>query len=293
MAARIDAKLTSVTVRIVLVDDHGVVREGLSMLLSSNPGFDVLAEAADVEGARRAVRAHQPDVPGARSQHAGRLQPRGHPRLREEFPATSVVILTMQAEPELAREAMREGASGYVLKDGAHAQLVEAVSAAAAGRIYLDPLLGARLAAEPPPSGPPDGLTRREVEVLQLLAAGYTNAEVAKQLFMSVRMAETHRAQIQRKIACSSRAEVTRYALERGLIEREHIVRISTYSEWQSGSRLPRSAPRVQERSYCRPSRFSCPSAARRTPATAEGSVRLAGSSSPSPTVGARRTASV
>lgn len=215
-----DARLSRVTVRIVLADDHGVVREGLRMLLDSNPTLEVVAEAADVDGARRAVRAHQPDVLVLDLNMPGESSLGAIPRLREEFPATGVVILTMQAEPSLAREAMREGAAAYVLKDGAHAQLVEAVMAAAGGRTYLDPLLGARLAAEPPPAGPPDGLTRREVEVLQLLAAGYTNAEVAKQLFMSVRTAETHRAQIQRKIGCSSRAEVTRYALERGLMER-------------------------------------------------------------------------
>ena len=208
------------TVKIVLADDHGVVREGVRMLLELNPNLEVLAEAADVQSARRAVREHRPDVLVLDLNMPGEPSLAAIPRLREEFPDTAVVVLTMQAEPQMAREALREGASGYVLKDGAHAQLVEAVTAAAAGHTYLDPLLGARLAAEPPPKGPPDGLTRREVEVLQLLAAGYTNAEVGRELFMSVRTAESHRAQIQRKIGCSSRAEVTRYAVEHGLLER-------------------------------------------------------------------------
>ncbi len=95
----------------------------------------------------------------------------------------------------------------------------EAVKAATAGRTYLDPLLGAQLAVEPAAHGPPEGLTRREVEVLQLLAAGHTNAEIGKELFMSVRTAETHRAQIQRKTRCSSRAQLTRYARGHGSTE--------------------------------------------------------------------------
>lgn len=170
--------MSGVTVSIVLADDQGVVRKGVRMLLELNAGLEVLAEAADVDGAR-AVREHRPDVlvlvldlnmPGESSLTA-------IPRLREEFPATAVVILTMQSEPRVAREALREGAAGYVLKDGAHAQLIEAITAAASGRVDLDPLLGARMVAEPSPGGPPDGLTRRELEVLQLLAAGYTNAE--------------------------------------------------------------------------------------------------------------------
>ena len=205
-------------ISIVLSDDHGVVREGLRMLLDANEALEVVAEAADVDGARRALRAYRPDVLVLDLNMPGGSSLTAIPRLREEFPDTAVVVLTMQSEPQFAREALREGAVGYVLKDGAHGQLVEAVTAAAEGRTYLDPLLGARLAAEPPSKGPPDNLTRREVEVLQLLAQGYTNAEVGKQLFMSVRTAETHRAQIQRKTGCSTRAEVTRYAIEHGLV---------------------------------------------------------------------------
>ena len=208
------------TVSIVLADDHGVVREGVRMLLELNAGLEVLAEAADVDGARRAVREHRPDVLVLDLNMPGESSLAAIPGLRGEFPATAVVILTMQAEPQLAREALREGAAGYVLKDGAHSQLVEAVHAAAAGRTYLDPLLGARMVADPRPGGPPDGLTPRELEVLRLLAAGYTNAEVGRELYMSVRTAESHRAHVLRKTGCTSRADITRYALERGLMER-------------------------------------------------------------------------
>lgn len=207
-------------VSIVLADDHGVVREGVRMLLELNAGVEVLAEAADVDAARRAVREHRPDVLVLDLNMRGESSLTAISRLRAEFPATAVVILTMQSEPQVAREALREGAAGYVLKDGDHAQLIEAITAAASGGTYLDPLLGEKMVAEPPPGGPPDGLTPRELEVLKLLAAGYTNAEVGRELYMSVRTAESHRAHVLRKTGCTSRADITRYALRRGLIDR-------------------------------------------------------------------------
>src|SRR5256885_3260110 len=126
----------------------------------------------------------------------------------------------MQSDPSFAREALRGGALGYVLKEAADAELVEAVRLAAQGRTYLHPELGAKLAAEPPePSGPPDDLTEREVEVLRLIALGHTNAEIAAQLYLSVRTVESHRAHIQRKLRLTTRAELVHYALEHKLIE--------------------------------------------------------------------------
>src|SRR5581483_4668832 len=108
------------------------------------------------------------------------------PEIRAEAPDTRIVILTMQDEPAYARQALASGVMGYVLKEAADAELVEAVKRAAAGDTYLNPRLGARLAAEPPP-GPPDGLSEREVDVLRLIALGYTNAEIGDQLHLSVR----------------------------------------------------------------------------------------------------------
>jgi two-component system response regulator NreC len=139
------------------------------------------------------------------------------PGLAEQAPDTAIVILTMQRDPGAAREALQAGARGYVLKDAAQTELVEAVRHAAAGRTYLNPELGARIAATPPPSGPPDDLTPRELDVLQLLALGHTNAEIAQQLFLSPRTVESYRAHIQHKIDRSTRAELVRYALEHGL----------------------------------------------------------------------------
>ena len=106
----------------------------------------------------------------------------------------------MQNDPAFAREALRSGALGYVLKQSAGTELVQAVRQAAAGESYLNPKLGAQLAAEPPaPAGPPDELTDREVEVLRLIALGHTNSEIGEQLFLSVRTVESHRAHIQQK----------------------------------------------------------------------------------------------
>jgi two-component system response regulator NreC len=205
--------------RIVIADDHRVVRSGLRMLLDREEDFEVVAEAGDVADARRYVRAHRPDVLVLDINMPGDPSLPAIPVFREESPGTQVVVLTMQEDPAFAREALQAGASGYVLKEAADAELVEAVRAAAAGETFLNPRLGARIAAQPPaPSGPPDGLTEREVEILRMIALGHTNAEIAEQLYLSVRTVESHRAHIQQKIRLTSRAELVRYALEHGLV---------------------------------------------------------------------------
>jgi two-component system, NarL family, response regulator NreC len=205
------------TIRIVLADDHAVVRSGLRLLLDAETGFEVVAEAGDLDSARRYVRGHSPDVlildlnmPGGSSLEA-------IPDIRKESSGTQIVVLTMQQEPAFARHALGAGAIGYVLKEAADDELVEAVRRAAASESYLNPSLGARMASEPPP-GPPDDLSERELEVLRLIALGHTNAEIAEQLYLSVRTVETHRAHIQQKLSLSSRAELVGYALRRGLI---------------------------------------------------------------------------
>ena len=202
---------------IVLADDHAVVRSGLRMLLDGERDFQVVAEAGDVESARRYVRGHRPEVlvldlnmPGCSSLEA-------IPVIRGESPDTQIVVLTMQQEPAFAREALGAGALGYVLKEAADDELVEAVRRAAAGESYLNPALGARIAAEPPP-GPPDNLSEREVDVLRLIALGHTNAEIAERLFLSVRTVETHRAHIQQKLGLSTRAELVAYVIGHRLI---------------------------------------------------------------------------
>jgi two-component system response regulator NreC len=206
------------TIRIVLADDHDVVRGGLRLLLEGEPDLEVVAEAGDVQGARRYVRGHRPGVLVLDLNMPGGSGLEAISSIREEFPATQIVVLTAQREPALARHALAAGALGYVLKDAAKHELVQAVRAAAAGKASLDPKLAALLASEPPARAP-DGLSAREVGVLQLIARGHTNAEIAEQLYLSVRTIETHRSHIQQKLGLSSRAQLVGYAIERGLIE--------------------------------------------------------------------------
>jgi two-component system, NarL family, response regulator NreC len=207
-------------ITIVLADDHAVVRSGLRMVLEREGGFEVVSEAGDADAALRTVLGHKPTVLVLDLNMPGELTSlEAIPRIAEVSPDTRVVVLTMQEDPEFARQALRAGASGYVLKEAADDELVEAVRRAAAGSTYLNPSLGAKLAAAPPePAGPPDDLTEREVEVLRLIALGHTNAEIAGQLFLSVRTVESHRAHIQQKLGRATRAELVRYALDHGFV---------------------------------------------------------------------------
>ncbi len=207
----------SSTIRVVIADDHAVVRRGLRQLLEGEAEFEVVAEAGDVEAARRYVRGHHPAVLVLDLNMPGDSSLEAIPAIRAESPDTQIVVLTMQEEPAFARHALGAGALGYVLKEAADDELVQAVRRAAVGETYMNPRLGARLASEPPP-GRPDDLSEREVDVLHLIALGHTNAEIAEQLFLSVRTVETHRAHIQQKLSLSSRAELVRYAMERGLM---------------------------------------------------------------------------
>ena len=210
-------------ITIVLADDHAVVRSGLRMVLERAGGFEVVSEAGDADSALRTVLGHKPTVLVLDLNMPGELSSLDAiPRVQEVSPGTHVVILTMQEDPEFARRALRAGAAGYVLKEAADDELVDAVRRVAEGGTYLNPRLGALLAAAPPePSGPPDDLTEREVEVLRLIALGHTNAEIAQELYLSVRTVESHRAHIQQKLGRSTRAELVRYALDHGFVKAE------------------------------------------------------------------------
>jgi two-component system response regulator NreC len=203
---------------VVLADDHRVIRTGLRMLLDAEDDIEVVAEAGDVEATERAVLGYGPDVLVLDLNMPGEESLPAIPRLHQSAPDTAIVVLTMQDDPALAREALRGGALGYVLKDAADTELVHAIRLAAEGRTYLHPELGARIAAAPlVPPGPPDGLSEREVEVLRLIASGHSNSEIASQLYLSVRTIESHRAHIQQKTRRSTRAELVSYAREHGL----------------------------------------------------------------------------
>ena len=204
-------------ISIVLAEDHAVVRSALRMLLDAEQDLRVIAEAGDVDATTRYVRGHQPDVLILDLNMPGGPSLRAVPEMLEASPNTSIVVLTMQSDPVFAREAMQSGVRGYILKDAADSELVKAVRLAAQGSTYLQPELGARLAAEP--TGPPDDLSEREVEILRLIALGHTNGEIADELYLSVRTVESHRAHIQQKLRMNKRSELVRYALERNLLE--------------------------------------------------------------------------
>ena len=203
---------------IVLADDHTIVRAALRALLEAEQGFEIVAEAGEVDEAVRKVLAYKPSVIVLDLSMPGGSSLEAIPVIREEAPGTQIVVLTMQQEPAFARQALGTGALGYVLKEAADDELVQAVRLAAAGESYLTPKLGARIASEPAP-GPPDNLSEREVDVLRLIALGHTNSEIAEQLYLSVRTVETHRSHIQQKLRLSTRAELVGYAVERGLIK--------------------------------------------------------------------------
>jgi two-component system response regulator NreC len=205
-------------IRIVLADDHALVRSGLRMVLEGESDFEVVAEAGDVESARRYVRGHHASVLVLDLNMPGGPSLEAIPIIREESPGTQIVVLTMQREPASAREALAAGALAYVLKDAAPEELVEAVRRAAAGERHLAPRLEARMASELPTGAPDDDLSKRELDVLRLIARGHTNAKIAEQMYLSVRTVETHRAHIQQKLGLSTRAELVGYALEHGLI---------------------------------------------------------------------------
>jgi two-component system, NarL family, response regulator NreC len=205
---------------IVLADDHTIVRSALRVLLDAEHAFEVVAEAGDADEAVRKVRAYKPKVLVLDLSMPGGSSLDRIPDVRAASPSTSIVMLTMEDEPRFARAALRAGALGFVLKEAADTELVEAVRAAATGVSYLNPQLGALIAAQPDiEPGPPDDLSEREVEVLRLVALGHTNAEISEQLFLSVRTVESHRAHIQHKIGRTTRADMVAYVREHGLMD--------------------------------------------------------------------------
>jgi two-component system response regulator NreC len=208
---------TGAPIRLVVADDHHVVRRALRLWLESDKSVEVIAEAGDVPAAIRHVKRHLPHVllldlrmPDGSSIEAIR-------RLREEVPETQIVVATMEESPLFARQALDAGAVGYVLKHNADSELRAAVRCAARGEEYVSPYVAARLdglrrAAQD------DALSPRETDVLRLIALGLTSAEMAVQLHLSRRTVESHRRRIHRKLGLGKRSELVRYALARHLI---------------------------------------------------------------------------
>jgi two-component system response regulator NreC len=208
-------------IRVLVVDDHAVVRSGLKLLLAAEDDLEVVGEAGTAREAVFEVRAQKPDVVLLDVVMPGESGIEAVPKLLHESPETKVLVLSMQDDPNYVREAFAAGASGYVRKEAADAEVVGAIRQVAGGGSYVHPVLGARMVAadaEARAAAAADPLSTREREVLKLLALGHTNQEIAKQLYISVRTAETHRAHIMRKLGLETRAALVRYAIQHGLL---------------------------------------------------------------------------
>lgn len=209
-------------IRVVIVDDHALVRSGLRLLLEAEEDITVEDEGGNADEAVRLARLHKPDVILLDVVMPGRSGLEAVPAILEAAPKASILVLSMQDDPSYVRQAFAAGASGYLLKEAADSELVAALREVADGRRYVHPALGARLAsteADAEARAAADPLSDREREVLRLLALGHTNQEIAKMLYISVRTAETHRAHIMQKLRLTTRAELVRYALRQGLLE--------------------------------------------------------------------------
>jgi two-component system response regulator NreC len=212
------------SVRIILVDDHAVLRDGVRMVLESQPGFKVVGTADNGVDAVELAGDLQPDIavldvamPNMNGLEATRA-------IKERCPNTRVVILSMYDNEEYLREALRAGASAYVLKRAAAKELVGAIQTVRQGQSYLDPALTRTLISDyvrqvERVDEAPDSLTDRELEVLKLVAEGFTNRQIALKLTISIKTVQTHRANLMDKLNLHDRTELVRYAIRRGLIE--------------------------------------------------------------------------
>jgi two-component system response regulator NreC len=208
--------------RVLIVDDHAVVRAGLKLVLEAAEGIEPVGEAGSARDAIFEARSLKPEVILLDVLMPDQSGLDVIPTLLKENPDVKILVLSMQDDPHYVREALGAGASGYVLKEAADSEVVAAIREVASGGRYVHPELGARLVdaeTQERRRAEEDPLSERESEVLRLLALGHTNQEIAKQLYISVRTAETHRAHIMQKLRLSSRAELVRYALAEGLLD--------------------------------------------------------------------------
>jgi len=210
--------------RVLIADDHAIVRAGLRALLKGEAGLDLVGEASGGEEALRLVESLHPDIlvldlsmPDLDGIQVTR-------RIQATSPGVRVLILTVHEDEALLREAIRAGAAGYILKHAAEAELISAIHTVLMGDIYVHPQLIRALLVEPPKPGPPgpqpeEILTPRELDVLSRIVQGYTNRQIAEELTLSVRTVEGYRANMTGKLGVHSRAELVRYAREHGLLD--------------------------------------------------------------------------
>jgi two-component system response regulator NreC len=215
-------------IRVLVVDDHALVRSGLRLLLDAEADITVENEAGSAEQAVRMARMDKPDVVLLDITMPGHSGLEVTAEIKQAAPKAAILILSMHDDSAYVREAFEQGASGYLLKEAADQELLTAVREVAAGHQYLHPMLGARLASgethtdlQAAKHAAAIPLSERETEVLRLLAAGHTNQQIARMLFISVRTAETHRAHIMKKLQLATRAELVHYALQHGLLSED------------------------------------------------------------------------
>lgn len=204
-------------ITVVLADDHNVIRTGLRAMLEGEDDLRVIGEAGDAPTAQKLVRDRRPNVLVLDLQMPGADPANDVPALREEVPGTAIVVLTMQSDPRRARDLLRGGASGYVLKQAAERQLTAAIRAAAGGGSYIDPELGGQVAQLG--ADPLESLGDRDRELLRLLALGHTNREIGEKLYLSVRAVEVNRAKLLEKLDLETRPELVRFAIANGVID--------------------------------------------------------------------------
>jgi two-component system, NarL family, response regulator NreC len=204
-------------ITVLLADDHNVIRAGLRSMLEAEADLRIIGEAADAASAAKLTADRRPDVLVLDLQMPGADPARDIQSLRERVPNTAIVVLTMQSDPRKARDLLRAGAAGYVLKQAAERKLTEAIRVAAGGGSYIDPELGGALATLE--SDPVQELNDRELELLRLLALGHTNREIGERLFLSVRAIEVNRAKLLEKLGIESRPDLVKFAIANGVIE--------------------------------------------------------------------------
>ena len=221
-------------VRILLADDHAILRSGLRALIQGQSGYEVVAQAADADEAIQKALEHRPDLAVVDITMPGGGGVRVAETLAEQLPQTRVIALTMHDDQSYLRAMLTAGASGFVVKQSADARLLDAIETVMRGQVYIDPAMGQRVMQdlleqrapaltdgagdEETPSGL-DGLSMRERQVLTLLAHGYTNREAADRLGLSMRSVETYRSRMAEKLGFQSKVDLVRYAIEVGLLK--------------------------------------------------------------------------
>ena len=215
-------------IRVVIADDHTLFREGLCSLLIGRPDISVVAEAANGREAVSQAEQLEPDLVIVDISMPVLNGFEATTQIRRRCPGVKVLVLTMHEDPEFVRKILRAGAAGYLVKKSAASQLFDAIEAIHSGGAFFSPSVSKVLLEQMVDGGPEEGLdepmlTSREKEVLQLVAEGYTNQQIAQELFLSVKTVEGHKNNIKKKLGIKDQAGIIKYALAQGIISMEKI----------------------------------------------------------------------